>query len=103
MKKISIHITILVLVLNGCTTVLTEQGATIRIVDNKDEFNCVFINEVTGRNSPSSNADDNLEGALNDVKNRAAYLSANAIHILNNDLQTHDSVVFAEALRCEFI
>ena len=103
MKKIPIVILASILVVQGCTTTLSGQGAAIRILEDKERYNCEYIEEVTGRNSPSSDADDNLEGAMNDVRNRAAAVGANAIHILNShELHKKDAVVFAEAMKCQF-
>ena len=77
-------------VLAGCAaTPLTHDAAPIRLTNAEPGKECRYLGEVTGRQGDwwtgpfTSNA--NLEeGARNDLKNKAAALGANVVHLVTS-------------------
>lgn len=89
-------------ILSGCATALTPQGASVRLVDNQSDHKCVFVATVTGSNSMGNSTAHDAEGALNQVRNKAAKLGANAVRIINVSTTIEVTTVVGEALNCEF-
>ena len=91
-------IVILSLLLSSCSIVtLTPEGSGIQLVETRG--NCTYIGVVAGSNHMSSSAKD-AEGAMNEVRNKAAEVSGNAIKILDIDSGDGTTTVVAEALSC---
>ncbi len=88
--------------IDGCTTVLTESGASMRLVQDQSDFNCSFVGTVSGANSMGNSTARDTDGAMNQVRNKAASLGANAVRIINVATTLEVTTVAAEALNCEF-
>jgi Domain of unknown function (DUF4156) len=91
-----------VLLVQACTTPITSQGNTVRIVENSTEHDCSFLSTVTGFDTLGANAGRESENAMNEARNRAAQAGANAIRILHMQTTFQGTTVTAEALRCQF-
>jgi len=88
--------------LSGCVVQPTSEGKAVRVVDKKTEYKCTFVDMVTGSGSAGWTPAHDAEGAMADVRNKAAKVGANAIRVLNIDSNMATTVVVAEALNCEF-
>ena len=86
--------------LGGCATQLTTEGSSVRLVDDKDT--CEYRGIVAGSNAWGTSTADDAEGAMNDLRNRAAAIGANAVYIMNIDSDKDSTTVVAEALICKF-
>ena len=91
-----------VIIVNGCATQLTDQGARVRLVDSQANYKCEFIATVTGSNSMGNNKAHDSQGAMNEMRNRAAELGANAVRLINLDVTYETTTALGEALKCEF-
>ena len=100
MKK-AIIITSLALLFSGCATALTTQGALVHLVDSQSRHNCRFIASVTGSNSMGGSTAHDAEGAMNEVRNRAAEYGANAVRIIDVTSTAEVTTVIGEALLCQ--
>ena len=88
--------------LAGCATQLTEQGQKVRIIDRQSDYECEFINTVTGSNAMGNTKAHDSQGAMNEIRNNAANLGANAIRLLNLDVTSAATTALGEALKCKF-
>jgi len=87
-----------ILLLPSCAPKLTQEGSGIQLVDTKD--NCKYISVVTGSYGNGTSTAGDAEGAMNEVRNKAAEAGGNALKVLNIDSDHMDTTVVAEALRC---
>jgi hypothetical protein len=80
-------------------TPLTQSGSSVSIVTDAQRESCTFIGTVQGNSLAYSN--DNLTGALNDARNKAATMGGNAIRILKTEFnQYREAYSTAEVLKC---
>jgi len=84
----------------GCAAELTTEGSSIRLVDDKS--NCEFLGTVTGFNSAGINMAHNTEGAMNELRNKAALMGANSVKIISVETVPQGTTTLAEALYCAF-
>lgn len=82
----------------GCAVQLTQEGSAVRLVDDKD--GCEFVGTVAGSNAMGVSTAQDAEGAMNDLRNKAAEMGANAIRMINVDSTAESTTALAEALRC---
>lgn len=101
MKNI-IYSLFLIVFFCGCSIKLTQDGTMVRTISEKERDNCKFLGIVTGSMSMGTTTSDDAESAMNEVRNKASELGANAIRILNIDSDLFSSTVTAEALKCDF-
>jgi hypothetical protein len=88
------------IIVGGCATQLTTEGSSVRLVDDKD--NCEYRGIVAGSNALGVSTADDAEGAMNDLRNKAAAIGANAVYIMNIDSDIDSTTAVAEALICKF-
>ena len=100
MLKSIIFILSATILLQGCVVSPTPESNKIRIVTS--DSNCKYISTVTGSGSVGWTTAHDAEGAMNEVRNDAASVGANAIQILNINSDALTSVVVAQALICDF-
>ena len=93
------------LLIGGCATQLTQQGADVRPVTaaEKEKF-CKFIDVVEGFGAPLSGG---MKRAMTDARNDIGSLGGNGMYIISTRSTPFDgwccySYVTAEALRCNF-
>ena len=84
----------------GCAVQLTPEGSSVRLVSDNAE--CDFIGTVSGSNSMGSTTAHDADGAMNDLRNKAAVMGANAVKIINIDSDMDATTAVAEALDCDF-
>jgi uncharacterized protein YbjQ (UPF0145 family) len=87
-------------VLTGCATALTPQGAAIVMVDNQHD--CSFIGSVTGSNAMGMGRAHDADGALNEMRNKASQMGANAVQVISITSNSNDTVAIGKALKCNF-
>ena len=102
MKILLAMVSLLTLILQGCVVMPTTESLGVRVVDNQSDYNCRFITTVTGSGSMGWTPAHDAEGAINQIRNRAAQAGGNAVHILNADSSALTSTIMAEALSCDF-
>ena len=86
----------------GCTTTLTLEGQTVRIVEDKNKYNCDFIGTATGFDTLGATSGHESENALNELRNKAVKLGANAIKIINLQTTFQGTTATGETLKCDF-
>ena len=84
----------------GCAAELTIEGSSVQIVDDKSS--CEFLGTVTGYNQGGSNMAHNTEGAMNDLRNKAAQMGANAVKMIDVETVPQGTTALGEALNCTF-
>jgi len=84
----------------GCATQLTTEGSSVRLVSDSAE--CDFVGTVSGSNSMGSSTAHDADGAMNELRNRAVAMGANAVKIINVDSNSEVTTAVAEALNCDF-
>jgi len=82
----------------GCATELTVEGSSVRLVDDKS--NCEFLGTVTGFQSGGGSMDRNTDSAMNDLRNEAAQMGANAVKMIDVDVVPQGTTALGEALYC---
>ena len=82
----------------GCAAELTTEGSSVQIVDDKSS--CEFLGTVTGFSQGGGSIPRNTEGAMNDLRNKASQMGANAIVIIDIDTLPEGSTTLGEALIC---
>ncbi len=91
---------ILMIVMLGCATELTVEGSSVQLVDDKS--NCNFLGTVTGFQTGGGSMDSNTDSAMNDLRNKAAQMGANAIKMIDVDVVPTGTTALGEALDCTF-
>lgn len=84
----------------GCAVQLTNVGSSVQIVDDKS--GCKFLGTVTGYNSMGTSAAHDAEGAMNDLRNKAAEMGANAVKMIDVETTIEATTAIGEALSCSF-
>ena len=84
----------------GCATELTIEGSSVLIVDDKSS--CEFLGTVTGYNTGGANMARNTDSAMNDLRNNAAQMGANAVKMIDVDTVPQGTTALGEALSCNF-
>jgi hypothetical protein len=84
----------------GCAAELTTEGSSVQIVDDKSS--CEFLGTVTGFNQGGVSIPHNTEGAMNDLRNKAAQMGANAVKIIDVETVPEGTTTLGESLSCNF-
>ena len=93
----------MVMILFGCSTMLSTQGGQVRVISDKETIaNCKFINTVSGFHTMSWTTGGESENAMNEARNRAAEMGANTMRILHMQSTNVGTSVKAEALNCSY-
>lgn len=90
------------LLIQGCVTQMNPDADQVRLIQDPDAHNCKFLGMVTGSARFGWNLAHKLEGALNEIMNKAAEKGANAIYLSDSDSGTAGSAAIAGAYYCEF-
>ena len=86
----------------SCSTTLAPDGTLVRIIDDKSKYQCRFIAVVSAFDTLGATAGHESENAMNEARNKAAQLGANAIKIIHMQTTFQGTTVTAEALHCDF-
>ena len=86
------------LMLSACVTQPKTGSESLRIV--VDDHSCEVITHLTGSGAWGKSKADADEGAVNQLKNRAVAVGANAIYFEDIDPRFWGSTVLAKALLC---
>lgn len=99
----SMMATVLIVIMVGCSTALTREGATVRTVNDTDDLsNCEFRGVITAKSPELAlTPAQETEYAMNDARNKVAERGGTHMKILTNQqgLFTGASMN-AEAYRC---
>lgn len=82
----------------GCAVELTQEGLSVQIVN--DRANCEFLGTVTGFHQGGGSIPKNTEGAMNDLRNKAAQMGANSLMITDVDTIPQGTTTLGDALFC---
>lgn len=93
------------LLCSSCVTVgLTPEGEAVRLTSNAEVVrNCKYIGQVKGTdhmNGGISGQGAAEENAMREIRNNAANMRANTVHLLNVTTGTSGSAVRGEAYLC---
>ena len=100
--KALLSLAVVFLLLSACTTALTGQGNAVRVVSESEAAGCTFIGTVSGFDTLGANTGRESENAMNEARNKAAQLGANALKILHMQTTFQGTTVTAQALQCQF-
>ena len=102
MKNYLLSLSAIILV--GCTTMLTDQAQTIKIISlqQKEDLGCDSLGLVYGGSGVGWDSAGDLRNANNEMLNNAALKGANAINIMDSVSNPFMSTVSGMALRCNF-
>ena len=85
----------------GCTTTLTNEGESIKVIDAKMAEECElvdFINEVDTRGNSTKKR---MHNAIIKARNKASELGADSLQILTSDFKVLvGGMVTANAYKC---
>lgn len=101
MRYIKYFVVLPLVVLTACSTGLTRGGVAVRLATDKEREKCDFIAVVAGSMSMGVTSADNAESAVNEARNKAAAVGANAIRLINQVTNSSGTTVTAEALKCK--
>ncbi len=93
-KLMVLGVTALVALLAGCATApATPQGAAVELATQRPA-NCKFLGEVTGSHGNVFSGDfitdeKLIQGARNDLRNKAAAMGANVVQVQNTINSKH--------------
>lgn len=88
------------LLLVGCTTALTSAGSSVKVVNTAAATGCRFVGTVTGFDTLGANTGSESENVINEARNKAAHIGANAITVLHMQTTFQGTTVTANALEC---
>ena len=91
-----------VVLLQGCAVSLDQSGERVAFIDDKERNRCNFLTIVAGSNSLGYSTAHDAEGAMNEVRNKAARVGGNAVKLIDIESGSMSTTVVAEALWCEF-
>ena len=89
---------LLAVLLHGCAVSLSQHGAAVTVVEDRETNDCKFLAIVTGSNALGYNTAHDAEGALNQVRNKAGQTGGNAIKMIDIDATPFSTTAVAEAL-----
>ena len=101
MRKLSV-IVILALTILGCVATPTDESKAVRTIDHDSDYKCEYLGFVTGSGPMGWTTAHDAEGAMNDLRNKAAAMGANAVKIINVDSDMDATTALAQALTCTF-
>ena len=87
----------------ACTTTLDPKASTVRVLDDVDGHDCKFISVLTSFDTFGANTGKEIENAMNELRNKAVQVDANAVEILSMQSYKKGTNITANALRCEFV
>lgn len=95
----------MILLCSGCVTVrLSPDGEMVRLTSNPEVVrNCKYVGQVKGSdhmNGGLAGQGAAEENAMREIRNNAAEMRANTVHILNVTTGTSGSAVRGEAYQC---
>lgn len=104
MKVVS-SILIMILSLTACSTVnLSAEGSQVRLTSNSDVIrNCRYLGQVQGTdhmNGGLAGQGAAEENAMRKVRNRAAAMGADTIHLITHTTGFSGAAVRGEAYKC---
>ncbi|MEH6557642.1 MAG: DUF4156 domain-containing protein [Oceanicoccus sp.] len=102
MKSKLIFTLSIIVFISGCATTLTESGTKVRLVQDQSDHDCTFVATVTGSNSMGNSTAHDAEGAMNQLRNKAADLGANAVRVISVSTTEAVTTTVGEALNCKF-
>ena len=85
----------------SCATTLTKQGSEVRIVTADQKEKCQSLGIVTGSCSTGWSTAHDMEGAMNELLNKAAKRGGDSIFLLTGGSDIFSSTVAAEVLQCK--
>jgi hypothetical protein len=94
-----VAIALVFLLATGCVVQPKQGSEMIRVVSSADD--CEFLGTVTGSGSTGWTYAHDAEGAINDARNKALELGANAI-LLDTDTTMFGVTAVVQALKCPF-
>ncbi|MDZ7661398.1 DUF4156 domain-containing protein [Thiohalophilus sp.] len=105
MKIIIVPFLMVALLLTGCITVsLSPEGSKVRLTSNPDVVrNCSYVGQVKGTdhfNGGLAGQGAAEENAMREIRNRAADMGANTVHIVTKSTGTSGSAIRGEAYGC---
>jgi hypothetical protein len=99
-KLILLSVAVLI-VFTGCITLLSNSGALVRFEENSEMLtHCKYMGTVRGTSPAGLIKDLKKENALNEIRNNAALLGANAVVIISKDSMFDETVVHGKAYHC---
>ena len=113
-KGVLLFVCVAVFVSGGCAaTPATEKGAQVELTNEKPKGNCKSLGEVLGSQgnwwTGDYTSNENLMlGARNDLRNRAAALGGNVVHVQNlsntnawESLGTTNTTIVGQVYQCQ--
>lgn len=85
----------------SCVPRLTDRGATVQVAPDEVTIkDCRFRGSVTGSASKGLSKDQDVKGALNEVRNKSALLGANTVLVVSSDSLFENTVIKGLAYDC---
>lgn len=100
-----VYLLLVIMICSGCVTAkLSPEGETVRLTSNNEIVrNCTYIGQVKGTdhwNGGLAGQGAAEENAMTEIRNNAANMRADTVHILNVTTGTSGSAVRGEAYQC---
>ena len=100
--KYGISLTLTLGFLGACTTTLTPEGQTIKVINTNMAKECEFVAFINEHNNGGRSAEHEINNAILDTKNKAAELGANSVEILDTGFDIFlGGIVKANAYKCD--
>jgi len=86
----------------SCYTMITTEGSKVKLISEYQGSTCEFVGVVTAYSQVGPTTGHNAENARVQVRNKAADLGGNALHIIGTSTNGRASTVTGKAFSCEF-
>lgn len=85
----------------GCTTTLTSEGQSIKVIDENAARECEFIDFINEVDVRGNSANKRMHNAIVKAKNKSSGLGADSLQILTSGYDVFvGGMVTANAYRC---
>ena len=89
----------LLLIFSGCTTALIPEANKVRIIESHEKNGYELIQVISSFNTTGATTGHESSNAMNEIRNKAYKLGADAIRIVHMQTTIQGTSITAEALR----
>jgi len=85
----------------GCTTTLTTEGQSIKVVDGNAAMRCEFVDFINEVDVRGNGTKKRMHNAIIKARNKASEMGADSLHILTSNYDVFvGGMVTANAYKC---
>lgn len=100
-KQFLVLLSFCIFLFGGCSVAVTKKGQKVRVISASQKEHCEYIDIVSESSGSGWDAAGDKHNAMAYMRNKAAELGGNAIHILSNSTISSGSAYVGSGIRAE--